>query len=265
MQVGRDLTPRPTHSAAVLLTWLGIAIATAGSLSIVYPVRALGISSRAFAAGLVLAGLALVFIGWALPAPTMAARGATRLDALLPRYEFAERHALRSDAAPQEIWRAIHEVTASEIRFFRLLTTIRRLGRDGPEDILNAPGDKPILTVALGSAFVPLASDAPRELVIGTVVIHPAGAGMPSTAEAFRATSSPGYARAAMNFRLTPADRGGTLLETETRVYATDPGTRRRFAAYWRVIYPGSALIRRQWLQAIDRRARRHATPPESR
>ncbi|HYW41393.1 MAG TPA: hypothetical protein VE959_00970 [Bryobacteraceae bacterium] len=27
------------------------------------------------------------------------------------------------------------------------------------------------------------------------------------------------------------------------------------FAAYWRMIYPGSALIRRMWLRAIKRRA----------
>jgi len=40
-----------------------------------------------------------------------------------------------------------------------------------------------------------------------------------------------------------------------------DPGfsptapRRRRFAAYWRLIYPGSALIRRSWLRAIRQRA----------
>lgn len=258
MQLGRELTPHPTHYAAVVLTWLGIAIATIGTLSIVYPVRAVGISSRAFAVGLLLAGMTVLLIGWALPARSMAARGASQLDRLLPRYEFVEHHALRIDAAPPVIWRAIHDVTASEIRFFQVLTAIRRLGRDGPEDILNAPGHKSILTVALGGAFMELARDAPRELVIGTVVMHPADARVPSTAEAFRTTSSPGYAKAAMNFRLSPDNRGGTLLETETRVHATDQRTRRRFAAYWRVIYPGSALIRRQWLQAIERRARGH-------
>jgi hypothetical protein len=48
-----------------------------------------------------------------------------------------------------------------------------------------------------------------------------------------------------------------TLLTTETRVYATDPAARRRFARYWRVIYPGSSLIRRMWLRAIRKRAER--------
>jgi hypothetical protein len=33
-----------------------------------------------------------------------------------------------------------------------------------------------------------------------------------------------------------------------------DTAARQRFAAYWRVIYPGSALIRRMWLRAIARR-----------
>ncbi len=58
-----------------------------------------------------------------------------------------------------------------------------------------------------------------------------------------------------MNFRLGPAANGRTALETETRVFVTDAGTLRAFAAYWRTIYPGSALIRRSWLEAVRRRA----------
>jgi hypothetical protein len=38
-------------------------------------------------------------------------------------------------------------------------------------------------------------------------------------------------------------------------VFANSPHARRRFAAYWRVIYPGSAIIRRMWLRAIQHRA----------
>jgi hypothetical protein len=53
------------------------------------------------------------------------------------------------------------------------------------------------------------------------------------------------------------------LLTTETRVFATDAPTRRKFAAYWRVIYPGSALIRMMWLRAIKQRAEK--TPAEAR
>jgi hypothetical protein len=64
-----------------------------------------------------------------------------------------------------------------------------------------------------------------------------------------------GFALAAINFRLEDAANGETVLTTETRVYATDASSRKRFAAYWRVIYPGSALIRVMWLRAIRNRA----------
>ena len=58
-----------------------------------------------------------------------------------------------------------------------------------------------------------------------------------------------------MNLRIEDAGPAACTLTTETRVYATDASTRRRFALYWRVIYPGSALIRRMWLRAIAHRA----------
>ncbi len=181
------------------------------------------------------------------------ATGRTCLDEVMPRFQFQEQHARRVEASPERVWRALFEVTAGEIRYFRTLTWIRRLGRRGAEAILNAPARRPILDVALGSSFVTLARDPPREIVIGTIVITPRGADQPLTPEAFRALECAGYAKAALNFRTERLTRG-TLVTTETRVFATDLATRRRFAAYWRVIYPGSAFIRRQWLRAIERR-----------
>jgi hypothetical protein len=73
----------------------------------------------------------------------MSAAGSTRLDQILPRYHFSEHHQRFIEATPAQVWRALHEVKASDIRFFRALTTIRRLGRRGPEDILNAPEHLP--------------------------------------------------------------------------------------------------------------------------
>jgi hypothetical protein len=73
-------------------------------------------------------------------------------------------------------------------------------------------------------------------------------------AAALRAWSEPGWIKAGMEFRLEPV-RAGTLLSTETRVLATDPKTRRAFAAYWHVIRPGSSAIRREVLKVVARRA----------
>jgi hypothetical protein len=58
-----------------------------------------------------------------------------------------------------------------------------------------------------------------------------------------------------MNFLVEDAGDGFSSVTTETRVYTTDTFARRHFAAYWRIIYPGSALIRRMWLRAIAHRA----------
>jgi len=47
----------------------------------------------------------------------------------------------------------------------------------------------------------------------------------------------------------------GTMLSTETRVLAESADGLRGFTAYWRAIYPGSSIIRTEWLRAIKRRA----------
>ncbi len=101
--------------------------------------------------------------------------------------------------------------------------------------------------------------------MVGTLVVVPKGAtplrSTRPSAEAFAALVAPGYAKAAMNFLWTEEGGGWTRLSTATRVAATSPGARYRFAAYWRLIYPGSAFLRRSWLDAIRRRAEAAESP----
>jgi len=180
----------------------------------------------------------------------------SRLDEFAPVRQFGEFHTVRVRAGTGRVYRAIKEVTAGEITFFRALTWIRRFGRPGPEGILNPPAQEPVLEVATRTGFLLLADDPDRELVLGAVVIAPKGARRPVTAGQFKALAGPGFAKATMNFRVE--DEGETcLVSTETRIHATDASSRRRFARYWFAIYPGSALIRRMWLRAIKRRAER--------
>ncbi len=181
---------------------------------------------------------------------------ASELDRVAPSYQFHEVHRTTVRATPDRAYRAIKEVTASEIRFFRELTWLRRLGCRGPESILSAPQRQPLLDVATRTSFVTLA-DGPREIVVGTVVIAPRGArARPVNAEEFVALAArPGHALATMNFVVMPRADGWCEVSTETRVYATDEAARRRFAAYWRLINVGSAFIRVMWLRAIKRRA----------
>lgn len=181
----------------------------------------------------------------------------TRLDQFMPVYQFHEFHSIRVAASKEKVYDAIKSVTAGEISLFRTLTWIRRLGRSGPESIVNAPEHEPLLEVATKTSFLLLAEEPNREIVVGTAVVAPRG-WRPSrrpAPEDFRAVREPGFALAAMNFLIEDAGPGTCTVTTETRVFATDMSARRRFAAYWRVVYPGSALIRRMWLRAIARRA----------
>jgi hypothetical protein len=241
---------------SALAVYGGILTILVGLLAVIHPIRRLRLTTRRRGGAAMAAGVLLVLVAWSLPVPEMRAAGSARLDDLLPRYQFHEHHERHVDATPAQVWRALHSVTASDIRLFRTLTTIRRLGRSGPEDILNAPEHLPILDVALSTGFVRLANEPEREIVIGTTVIAPQGAAVPRTPNEFRTIAGRGFAVAAMNFRIELDRSGGSLVTTDTRVFATDPTTRRRFARYWSVIYPGSALIRREWLRAVEKRAK---------
>lgn len=253
----------------ILVVDLGIALALVGGVALLRPLQRLGLPTRRRALALVVAGGAVAALGALWPAPTkrIAARSSS-LDAIVPAWQFDERHETRIRATPAEVERAVRGVSAREIRLFRLLTWLRspRLpGFDRPASILAPPADEPILAVALRSGFQTLA-ERPDELVFGTLVVVPeeilrlppdelARRRQRLTAERFAALADPGYAKAVMNFRWADAGDGTTRLTTETRVVATDAAARRRFGVYWRAIYPGSSLIRYGWLAAIRARA----------
>jgi hypothetical protein len=248
----------PLNLLGVLLVDAGLAAGFLGLISLLRPLSFLGISTRRRGAVLMAAGAGLGFAGVALPAPEQRAPARTsRLDEIIPVYQFSEFHECRVQASPAKVHDAVWAVTASDIRLFRTLTWIRspHLGRGGRESILNASAEKPILKVATASGFLLLA-DEPSEIVVGSLVIAPRQSGvMLAGPQDFAALDAPGFAKAVMNFRIEDEGGGWARLTTETRVDATDASARRRFAAYWRLIYPGSALIRREWLRAIRERA----------
>jgi len=239
------------------LAYLGLGCVLAGALSILKPLTFLRIGTRPAGVAVLAGGLLLTAGAMVLPvAIRRVERPSSQLDVFVPAYQFAEFHEIRIRAPRDRVYRALREVTANEITLFRTLTWIRRLGREGPESILNAPENVPLLDVATRTSFLKLAEVPEQEIVVGTLVAAPPGFKLAQrTPEAFAAIEAAGFAKAAMNFRLEDEGANACVLTTETRIYATDDATRRRFAAYWRVIYPGSALIRIMWLRAVRRRA----------
>jgi hypothetical protein len=236
-----------------VVTYGGLVVALTAGLMAIEP-RWMRRATRRRTTIAAVIGLGITTTGLLLPAPQSRIDGwVTHLDRQMPTWHFRELHRIEIAAPPQVAFEALERVRASDVLFFRTLTWLRRGGQPLPAGILN-PGSDPLLEVALRGGFVSLAHDPPREIVLGTVVIAPTGTGH-SIRNLLTGPLPPGFAVAAMNFLVTPVGPGRSMVSTETRVLASGATARRRFAGYWRLIYPGSALIRRMWLRAIERRA----------
>jgi hypothetical protein len=238
------------------IVYSGLIVTAVGVILAIRPIERLHITTRF--QGFAIAGFGVLIAGIGLVAPaseSRVTRAETRLDEFVPVWQFNERHTITVAASPDRVYRAVKQVRADEILLFRTLTWIRRGGRELPEGILNAGTQRPLLDIATHNGFVYLADDAPREIVVGTVVARPPGNRVELTPQLFKTALPPGFALAAMNFVVSPEGQSATRLTTETRVFANSDGVRRGFAGYWRMIYPGSAIIRRMWLRAVQRRA----------
>ena len=111
-------------------------------------------------------GLLFFVMALALPvSENVVTMHTAKLDDWMPRWQIRERHVIPVAASPEKVFAAIHAVRADEIFLFRTLIAIRQCGQTGPESIMNAPEQKPILDVATQTTFVLLAEEAPSELV----------------------------------------------------------------------------------------------------
>lgn len=178
------------------------------------------------------------------------------IDQVMPSYDRSELHRRKTAASPAALWESIHDLPASELPAMRVLMGMRTLGRR------TGKGDLTVLEGFRRMGFRKVAEEPGRELVVAGIgrFWTPSG-GLRKVAgkEQFLHFEEPGYAKVAFDFRLADGE-----ISTETRIAATDAAARRRFGLYWLLIRPGSGLIRREWLGALDRRALRTGSPGEA-
>lgn len=185
------------------------------------------------------------------------------LDQMMPTYHFREAHTIDIRAPGEAVFGAIRSLRPGDVRLLTVLLSVRNLparlmGRRSPA----WSSERPLLDQLLARGFVVLAEEPDREIVLGVLgrfwtfdAWTSDGAAPPvSGSPEFMEFDAPGYAKAAANLRV---ERSGSVarLTTETRIQATDSAARRKFALYWALIRPGSALIRRDLLRAVKRRA----------
>jgi hypothetical protein len=182
------------------------------------------------------------------------------LDKYLSEHEFNEVHTINIQAPPEKIFRALKELTPSELSpVFRFLFAIRSLPARlmGQDDKSFSPS-KPLLEQLYENDFVVLA-ETERELVFGLIGKFWELSGGESVqlagAQEFLKFDQPDYAKAAANFFVSKNKDDSFTVSTETRIHIADLAARKKFGTYWRIIYPGSAYIRKIWLKAIKRKA----------
>lgn len=242
--------------------WAGILVALIGLVSLVHPLRALAIPGRAQAVAVLVLGVALAGAALAWPAPrTRRAAAQQRLDAFLPEYQFAEYHETRTRAPLARVIEAVRQVSVAEMPVAGLLLRLRALagGERGDAGLDRAPLLD--LMARSGKGFLVLDAADGRELVYGLTGQPWAGRPPPPvrTPAEFLAFAAPGHVRVAFDLRVVEEGGGTVRVSTETRIAGNDAAAAATFARYWRVVYPGSAIIRRVWLDAIVTRAERTA------
>jgi hypothetical protein len=236
------------------LVYAGFVLALAGLANLALPFRFLGIRKR-FVGAMILAGgagLAAVALLWPAPAIRVAQRK-TRLDEIMPAYQCFERHSTRIHARPEQVMQALRESTFGDMKSLATLLKIRRAAVRTP----GAGGFSPdlrILDAFSASGFL-AAGDEHEIVMFGASNVREQRRAEVRTVQQFVDYAQQGAVKMAFGFHVEDAGGGWSTISTETRVQALDAATNRGMGRYWRLIVPGSGLLRLQWLEGIKARA----------
>ena len=189
----------------------------------------------------------------------------THLDSWLLAYEFDEHHELLVRAPLVTVRQALGEIDLARIPLVRALMTLRTLPAFlvSPRQTLAAHRNRssPRLGLTALGGFTLLA-DEPCEVVLGLTgrFWKLRGEILVGDATTYREAPPAGTARAVMNFLLESESAERTRVSTDTRIHCADLATQRTFGWYWRLIRPGSGLIRIAMLRALRRAAEEKRT-----
>jgi hypothetical protein len=167
------------------------------------------------------------------------------IDDFMPVYDFEEKHETIVRASAETVYAALNSFDFNESMIIRWLFCLRGI-----------PTEKMTLREMRRLRFEMLGESENRELLLGLAgrfwTIR--GDLQKINSDNFRDFNEKGFAKAVWDFSLDEA-KGETRLTTETRVKCLDAESRRSFGFYWTFIQPFSALIRKEILKTIKRKA----------
>jgi hypothetical protein len=243
-----------------MLVYSGIVLALGGLANLVFPFRFLGIRKRSAGALVFAGGVGLAVAALCWPAPTIrAAQSRSLLDDVLPEYQFFERHSARIRARPELVMQAVRQSTFGDMKSLVTLLKIRGAALR-THDTGSFLQDQRVLDAFSASGY--LSGSSEHEIAMfGVWNVRANRRPEVHTLQEFADYREQGAVKMAFDFTVQEAGEGWSTISTETRVLALDDFTRRGMGRYWRLIVPGSGLLRRQWLDGIRKRAENMPNP----
>jgi hypothetical protein len=243
--------------------WIGIILSVFGVISLIHPLAILFILNRTTAAivllsGMLISGISLLYPVKMKHSPTTS----QKIDSLLPNFTFNEFHEVHIKASPEMVKQVLQVTGVKDIPAAHLLMKIRGIA-DEDVDLSDRASNNLVGSDTVSTPDFNFFVVAPDEwitvMILKSVIItnnvnKPAPPEI-STLEQFTSFNEPGYVKVAVNFRFIGTNNKETILTTETRNNGITHNDNRVFGYYWRIIYPGSAIIRRLWLDTIKKNA----------
>jgi hypothetical protein len=220
------------------------------------------------AAGVAVVVLALASVSWieysarsscasvgtpAVP-PRVAHDGnSTLIEEIVPVYQIGEKHSVFVEAPPGRVFDSLKRAKSDEQTASRLFDLPPPIA--GKRDASSLSEDGKPLYEALRESSGLVVEKPDRELVtanIATTDEHTPST--PNTVGGFVAYRlRHNEMKLPLSFQVQPAG-SGSRLTTETRIMFADGDLCHDFGWYWGVIYPGSSLVRTDFLEAVKHR-----------
>ena len=187
--------------------------------------------------------------------------GSTALvDDIVPEYQIGEKHSVFIEAPPARVFDSLKRAKFDEqsvIKLFNILPVIA-----GKQDASSLSEDEKPLYETLRETSGLVLEKPNKEFVtasIATVDEHVPST--PNTVHGFVAYRlGHNEVKLPVSFRVDP-EAGGSRLTTETRILFADRNLCHDYFWYWGVIYPGSSLLRIDFLKAVKHRAEAALSP----
>jgi hypothetical protein len=185
------------------------------------------------------------------------------LDRLLPVSDATVSHHVVVDAPAERVWAALEQLDLMEVlrssRGARALIAAREIPVRLLDRLRGRTPPPPPEQLRLNDfrPWVVLGERESRELVVGAIgrFWGPGIEWLDIEPADFAAFDRQGYGKIAWGFAIFPCGENRSFLVDECRTRVTDPVSRRRFRAYWRLVGPGASYVMRQTVALVKRHA----------